>query len=329
MPTRPAVADRRHPPSRVAKIAYTCAKRPAATASRPAIAASMGFARSEVAPTQQEASQIKVCVDQDEHRTEPNAQCPSTKLQACDDTPKGAAGHPFATHSAVLPRAADVCIPRIMRKPNGARSPRCCFRMASGCWIATHSAVLTRAAYDCFSRMMRKPNRGRLAPDAALLLLCVVGLLVCHGSSCRRINLVNDAPATLSIAGPEITYLDPPRATTGAPWAPRVRSIRLVLASKDGSGSSAHKRQGTRRRPTRGRVLLWMLPGLSLNPPFAGVNRPGVDGDRDPYHPGRFSSCQKARAKPIPREQLRQRRHEDDASFPGRGFVSARLRLAE
>ena len=36
----------------------------------------------------------------------------------------------------------------------------------------------------------------------------------------------------------------------------------------------------------------------------------------------------KARAKPILREQLRQRRHEDDASLPGRGFVSARLRLA-
>ena len=29
-------------------------------------------------------------------------------------------------HSAVLPRAADGCIARMMRKPNGARTPRCC-----------------------------------------------------------------------------------------------------------------------------------------------------------------------------------------------------------
>ena len=43
----------------------------------------------------------------------------------------------FATHSASLPRAADGCIARMMRKPNGARTPRCCFRRASGCWFAT------------------------------------------------------------------------------------------------------------------------------------------------------------------------------------------------
>jgi hypothetical protein len=47
----------------------------------------------------------------------------------------------------------------------------------------------------------------------------------------------------------------------------------------------------------RGRVLLWMLRGLSLDPPFGGVNRPGVDGDRDPHHPGRFSSCQKSESE--------------------------------
>jgi hypothetical protein len=70
------VADRRHPPSHAAEIAYVFARRPAATASRPAIAASMGFARSGFAPTQQEVSQIKACVHQDEHRAGSNAQSP-------------------------------------------------------------------------------------------------------------------------------------------------------------------------------------------------------------------------------------------------------------
>ena len=46
-----------------------------------------------------------------------------------------------ATHSAVLPRAADGCIARMMRKPNGARTPRCCFRRASGCRFATDGIV--------------------------------------------------------------------------------------------------------------------------------------------------------------------------------------------
>lgn len=42
------------PPSHFAEIAYVFARRPAATASRPAIDASMGFARSGFAPTRQE-----------------------------------------------------------------------------------------------------------------------------------------------------------------------------------------------------------------------------------------------------------------------------------
>jgi hypothetical protein len=68
------VADRRHPPSHVAEIAYVFARRPAATASGDRCI--YGFARSEFAPTQQEVSQIEACVDQDEHRAEPNVQCP-------------------------------------------------------------------------------------------------------------------------------------------------------------------------------------------------------------------------------------------------------------
>jgi hypothetical protein len=36
---------------------------------------------------------------------------------------------------------------------------------------ATHPAVLPRAADDCMARVMRKPNRGRLTSEAALLLL--------------------------------------------------------------------------------------------------------------------------------------------------------------
>ena len=76
MPTRTDGGAPPAPPSHFAGIAYVFARRPAATASRAAIDASMGFARSEVAPTQQEVSQIEACVDQDEHGAEPNAQCP-------------------------------------------------------------------------------------------------------------------------------------------------------------------------------------------------------------------------------------------------------------
>jgi hypothetical protein len=38
-------------------------------------------------------------------------------------------------------------------------------------WNATHSVVLPRAADCCIARVMRKPNRARLTSDAALLLL--------------------------------------------------------------------------------------------------------------------------------------------------------------
>ena len=38
-------------------------------------------------------------------------------------------------------------------------------------WFAVHSAVLPRAADGCLARMMRKPNRASLRSDAALLLL--------------------------------------------------------------------------------------------------------------------------------------------------------------
>ena len=64
----------------------------------------------------------------------PMATSGSRRLPASDER--------SATHSAVLPRAADGCIARMMCKPNAARTPRCCFRRASGCWFATHSAVL-------------------------------------------------------------------------------------------------------------------------------------------------------------------------------------------
>ena len=71
----------------------------------------------------------------------------------------------FATHSAVLPRAADGCIARMMRKPNGARTPRCCFRRASGCWFATRALASTGWA-------RRSPSRERSGvrwSDAELL----------------------------------------------------------------------------------------------------------------------------------------------------------------
>ena len=40
--------------------------------------------------------------------------------------------------SCLAVRAAEVCIARMMRNANGARSPRCCFRLASDCWFATN-----------------------------------------------------------------------------------------------------------------------------------------------------------------------------------------------
>ena len=78
----------------------------------------------------------------------------------------------YATHSAVSPRAADGCIARVMRKPNGARltsDAALLLRRSSGCWFATHSAVLPRAADGCIARMMRKPNGARM-PRCCLLV---------------------------------------------------------------------------------------------------------------------------------------------------------------
>jgi hypothetical protein len=42
--------------------------------------------------------------------------------------------------------------------------------LGAGYPYATHSAVLPRAADDCIARMMRKPNHARMTSDAALLL---------------------------------------------------------------------------------------------------------------------------------------------------------------
>jgi hypothetical protein len=49
--------------------------------------------------------------------------------------------------------------------------------------LATHSDVSPRAADGCIARMMRKPDGARLTSDAALLLSSGVGLLVRHALS--------------------------------------------------------------------------------------------------------------------------------------------------
>jgi hypothetical protein len=48
---------------------------------------------------------------------------------------------------------------------------------------ATQPAVLLPVADGCLARMMHKPNGTRLTPDAALLLLWGIGLLVRHALS--------------------------------------------------------------------------------------------------------------------------------------------------
>jgi hypothetical protein len=57
-------------------------------------------------------------------------------------------GDSFAGHSAVVPRAADGCIARMIRKPTGASlasALHSCFRRPSGCWCATISVATVEA----------------------------------------------------------------------------------------------------------------------------------------------------------------------------------------
>jgi len=52
-----------------------------------------------------------------------------------------------------LPRAADGCIARMMRKPNCAGlTPHCCFDTASGYWFATPAALA--AGFSSFQNVV-------------------------------------------------------------------------------------------------------------------------------------------------------------------------------
>ena len=115
----------------------------------------------------------------------------------------------YATHSAVLPRASDGCIARMMRKPNRARlrsdAALLLFR-ASGCWFATHSAVLPRAADGCIARMMRKPNGARMTyrrRAAAYLSRCgpVKRLMLLAGFCGTGVVCVRGSPVGVDAGG--------------------------------------------------------------------------------------------------------------------------------